>query len=101
MAARSSTPATSSREVFMNRRRFLQTAVVLPIAGLVARADSPAKPALITRMHAPQNLEMNFAGLADVLTPTSSFYVRNHFTQPKIDQRSWRLKVEGAVDQPL
>src|SRR5438552_1896460 len=85
----------------MNRRVFLRSAAALPFAGFALRADPPASPTLITRSHAPQNLEMNFAGLGDAVTPTTSFYVRNHFAQPKIDLKTWRLKVEGAVERPL
>ena len=85
----------------MNRRHFLQTAAALPLAGLSARAEPPAAPALIERAYAPRNLEMNFAGLNGTLTPTSSFYVRNHFAQPKLDPKTWRLKVEGAVERPF
>ena len=85
----------------MHRRHFLQAAASLPLLGLAARAESPATPTLIERMHAPQNLEMNFAGLTEIVTPTSSFYVRNHFAQPKLDTKAWRLKVEGAVEHPI
>jgi DMSO/TMAO reductase YedYZ molybdopterin-dependent catalytic subunit len=84
------------------RRRFLQSAVLAPLA-LAAwprslHADSPQQ---IMRMSSPQNLEWNFATLNGFLTPTDAFYIRNHFAVPKIDREKWRLKIEGAVERPL
>ncbi len=35
------------------------------------------------------------------ITPNRSFYVRNHFSIPKIDPSRWRLKVSGDVKRPL
>src|SRR5262249_45961604 len=39
--------------------------------------------------------------LDSFLTPNELFYVRNHFPQPAVDAKAWRLKVEGAVERPL
>jgi DMSO/TMAO reductase YedYZ molybdopterin-dependent catalytic subunit len=55
----------------------------------------------ILREFEPVNLEFPFSTLDTVITPTDSFYVRNHFPEPKIDATSWRLKIEGAVDRPF
>jgi len=35
------------------------------------------------------------------LSPTASFYVRNHFQIPLPDPAVWRLRVGGMVDRPL
>ncbi len=35
------------------------------------------------------------------ITPNRSFYVRNHFSIPKVDPSKWRLKVSGDVKRPL
>jgi DMSO/TMAO reductase YedYZ molybdopterin-dependent catalytic subunit len=86
--------------VSIDRRRFLAAAAGLPLAGLL-RAQPPASPGRIERVHSPQNLETNFAGLSDFITPNDLFYVRNHFAQPKIEVSKWKLKVEGAVERPL
>ena len=67
----------------LNRRRFLAAAAGLPLAGLL-RAQPPAAPGRIERVHAPQNLETNFAGLSDFITPNDVFYVRNHFAQHRL-----------------
>lgn len=56
---------------------------------------------LIIRQQEPVNLEMPFANLRDFLVPNELFYVRNHFTQPRLEARDWRLRVEGLVRQPL
>jgi DMSO/TMAO reductase YedYZ molybdopterin-dependent catalytic subunit len=56
---------------------------------------------LIARQRNPDNLEFPFATLNSFITPNEKFYVRNHFSQPKIDANSWRLKVEGAVEREL
>jgi DMSO/TMAO reductase YedYZ molybdopterin-dependent catalytic subunit len=87
----------------INRRNFLQAAAVLPLAPMAARvfAEPPAAPGRITRMQSPTNLETNFAGLNGFITPNDTFYVRNHFSQPKTLAANWRLKVEGAVEKPL
>jgi len=86
----------------IKRRQFLQTAALAPLALSVwprmLRADAPQQ---IIRMQSPQNLEWNFATLNGFLTPSESFYIRNHFAIPKIDRDQWRLKVEGSVERPL
>jgi DMSO/TMAO reductase YedYZ molybdopterin-dependent catalytic subunit len=54
----------------------------------------------IVRGEDPLNLEMPFETLRDFITPTESFYVRTHFSIPKIDKNDWRLRVEGEVENP-
>lgn len=49
----------------------------------------------------PFNAEAPLAALAEPLTPTRLFYVRNHFDVPHIDVNSWRLTIGGAVGAPL
>ena len=39
--------------------------------------------------------------LGDFITPTKSFYVRNHFPVPKTDKNKWRLRIEGEVEKPF
>ena len=85
----------------LDRRRFLLTsAAAIPLAQFL-RAQQPSEPGRIVRMTSPQNLETNFANLNGLITPTDSFYIRNHFAAPTINRSAWRLKVEGAVDRPL
>jgi DMSO/TMAO reductase YedYZ molybdopterin-dependent catalytic subunit len=51
----------------------------------------------IVHREAPLNLEMPFSTLDSFLTPTKSFYVRNHFPIPAIDRDAWWLHVEGEA----
>jgi DMSO/TMAO reductase YedYZ molybdopterin-dependent catalytic subunit len=56
---------------------------------------------MITREKEPPNLEMPFSRLDGFITPNERFYVRCHFPIPKINERDWRLKVEGKVARPF
>jgi DMSO/TMAO reductase YedYZ molybdopterin-dependent catalytic subunit len=95
------------------RRAFLQGAAALPLAYAAHTATAHAQPAqapvpsgqpfpgVILRQHEPDNLEFPFATLDSFLIPNNRFYVRSHFPQPSIDVKTWRLRVEGAVERPL
>ena len=97
---------------FLDRRTFLggATAAAMPLVSAV-RADEPAAksppsgsgqaPRVIVRQKNPDNLEFPFASLDSFHTPTELFYVRSHFDVPKLDAKSWGLKVEGAVEKPF
>src|SRR6202011_1947035 len=52
----------------------------------------------IVRGEDPLNLEMPFVALDSFITPTKLFYVRTHFPIPKIDKQTWRLWIEGEVE---
>ncbi len=43
----------------------------------------------------PLNAHTPAAALAERVTPTRAFYVRNHFPMPKVDAASWRLRLPG------
>ncbi len=58
-------------------------------------------PGRIARQRRPDNLEFPFSTLHSFLTPNHQFYVRTHFEVPTPDVRSWRLRIDGAVRQPL
>ena len=50
----------------------------------------------------PFNAEPPRAALADsAVTAPEAFYVRNHGPVPEIDPSSWRLRVDGLVEQEL
>ena len=63
------------------------------------RQSSPA--GFIIRQKEPANLEMPFDQLDSFLTPTELFYIRSHFPAPKIDAADYRLRIDGAVRNPL
>ncbi len=56
---------------------------------------------MIIREKEPANLEMPFETLDGFLTPNELFYVRSHFPIPPVDLKTWRLRIEGAVEHPL
>src|ERR1700730_17446287 len=63
------------------------------------RQSSPA--GLIIRQKEPTNLEMPFDQVDSYLTPTELFYIRSHFPAPRIDAAGYRLRIDGAVRNPL
>lgn len=85
-----------------SRRDLLRAASVAPFVPSLLYADSkPAFPGLIIRQSEPLNLEMPFASLDDWTVPNERFYVRNHFAMPKVDAKSFRLTIEGHVENKL
>jgi DMSO/TMAO reductase YedYZ molybdopterin-dependent catalytic subunit len=56
---------------------------------------------MIVREKNPANLEMPFGSLDSFITPVERFYVRCHYPIPEIDAETWRLKIEGDVENPL
>jgi DMSO/TMAO reductase YedYZ molybdopterin-dependent catalytic subunit len=64
--------------------------------------DEAMKHGLIVRRANPLNCEIAIDRLNDAgVTPTSEFYIRNHFDIPRLSTDSFRLRVGGAVDNPL
>ena len=55
----------------------------------------------IVRSEEPLNLEMPFEKLDGFITRSDDFYIRCHFPVPKIDRKSWRLRVDGEVEKPF
>ena len=55
----------------------------------------------ISRRKEPENFEFSFPTLNEYLTPNEQFYVRSHFSKPAIKLKSWRLRVEGAVEKEV
>jgi len=58
-------------------------------------------PGLLTRQKNPDNLEYPFWSLDSFLVPNNQFFVRNHFSVPALDSKTWRLSVEGLIAKPL
>src|SRR5262245_51088140 len=88
----------------VDRRDFLRgtalaaVPLVLGASGAVRAAGGEQKlPPLIVREKEPENLEFPFSALNQSIIPNDRFYVRNHFAVPKLDLKTWKLKVEGAV----
>jgi DMSO/TMAO reductase YedYZ molybdopterin-dependent catalytic subunit len=88
----------------MGRRAFLGSAAALPILWGVpinGATEAQASDGLIERVRDPQNLEFPFHTLNNFIVPNDRFYVRNHFPVPRLEARTWRLRVEGAVEREL
>jgi DMSO/TMAO reductase YedYZ molybdopterin-dependent catalytic subunit len=56
---------------------------------------------LIIRQKEPANLETPLDQVDSYLTPTGLFYIRSHFPAPRLDRGSYRLRIDGAVRNPL
>jgi DMSO/TMAO reductase YedYZ molybdopterin-dependent catalytic subunit len=67
----------------------------------MTKAPSYASAGLIIRQKEPANLETPFDQVDSYLTPTELFYIRSHFLAPRLDLASYRLRIGGAVRNPL
>ena len=87
----------------LSRREWLKAAPVaaLPLLTGRVRSDDPPFPGLTVRMHEPRNLEFPFSSLKSWITPNEQFYVRSHFAVPKVDPKTWKLTVEGEVENKV
>jgi DMSO/TMAO reductase YedYZ molybdopterin-dependent catalytic subunit len=56
---------------------------------------------MIMREREPLNVEFPFSTLEDFFTANESFYVRNHFETPEVEEKTWKLKIEGAIEKPF
>ena len=56
---------------------------------------------VIVRQANPDNLEGPFADGLSEITQNGHFFVRSHFAVPEIDSATWRLRIEGHVNQAV
>ncbi len=88
-----------------DRRDFLggmALAAISTSASCAADQQSIASPTgLIIREKEPVNLEFPFPSLRGPITPNNEFFVRTHFPMPVIDLKTWKLTVDGEVEQQL
>jgi DMSO/TMAO reductase YedYZ molybdopterin-dependent catalytic subunit len=56
---------------------------------------------LIVRSAQPEDLETPVHLLTTWITPKDLFYIRTHFLTPTIDEREWKLMIDGDVETPL
>jgi DMSO/TMAO reductase YedYZ molybdopterin-dependent catalytic subunit len=57
--------------------------------------------ALVTIRKEPFNAEAPLGALRERITPSELFYVRNNFAIPDLALDTWRLQVDGAVEQRI
>jgi DMSO/TMAO reductase YedYZ molybdopterin-dependent catalytic subunit len=67
----------------------------------MANAFQCSSTGLIIRQKEPTNLETPFDQEDSYLTPTELFYIRSHFPAPRLELASYRLRIGGAVGNPL
>jgi DMSO/TMAO reductase YedYZ molybdopterin-dependent catalytic subunit len=78
----------------------LRTApVVLAAGGLFRPGAARGAESLIVRMNEPRNLETPLSELFS--KDTAKFYVRSHFAVPTADAKTFKLTVEGHVENKL
>lgn len=109
------TDATTSPPGFDRRRFFVLAALAgasALVVGITARAVSMAVssveairsalklPSPKTTVTVPQGAELDIPGLSKLFTPNKDFYrVDTALTVPTIDPETWRLVIDGMVDQ--
>ena len=85
----------------LTRRDFARATITGSVLASLAGAEEPAFPGLTVRAYQPRNLEFPLSALKDAIVPDEQFFVRSHFAVPEINVKTWKLKVEGAVDKPF
>src|SRR3954470_1391005 len=71
------------------------------IRGEINKTGQSPSVGLIIRQKEPDNLETPFDQVDSFLTPTELFYIRSHFKAPRLELGSYRLHIDGAVQNPL
>src|SRR5436305_66144 len=71
------------------------------LLGKARKAPQPTSAGLIIRQKEPSNLETPLDQVDSYLTPTELFYIRSHFPAPRLQLASYRLRIDGAVRNPL
>lgn len=96
------------RRASLPRRAFLYGAAAVGVGLWLPRRlhaeSSSSSPGpgggLIELSSRPQNYESTLDAFATRLTPVERFYVRGHFDTPTIDVATWRLAIDGLVEEP-
>lgn len=82
-------------------RRICPPSFLKETSRIVQKGETKFIGGKIVRSEEPLNLEMPFEKLDGFITRTDDFYVRCHFPVPKIDKKTWRLRVEGEIEKPF
>ena len=56
---------------------------------------------MITISPRPTDLEMPVDGFMDAVTPVEHFFVRSHTLVPAVNERDWKLEIDGLVERRL
>ncbi len=75
---------------------------LLPNTALAQGATFKGKDSrLIVRSARPEDLETPVSLLNSYLTPQDLFYVRHHAYAPTVNEKDWKLTIDGEVDKPF
>ncbi|WP_223624393.1 molybdopterin-dependent oxidoreductase [Microbacterium sp. EST19A] len=102
----------------IDRRRFFMVAAIsgasAVVVGVASRAvsmtvgsveairDSLKLPSAKSKVTIPEGAELDIKGLSKLFTPNKDFYrVDTALTVPTIDPATWRLTIDGMVDQKV
>jgi sulfite oxidase len=88
---------------WVSRRGFLQSVSAAAVAGAFGRQRIVwgQEPDLIVRTPDPFNAEPTLRDLvADRITPSKFFYIRNHGPSWRADPNGFKLRIEGLVQKP-
>ncbi len=69
-------------------------------ASTAAIAGVHEQPELLVVREEPRNAETPLTEQVGTITPNRLFYIRSHYTAPKLGAEEWRLRVEGEVRRP-
>ncbi|MCS6977527.1 MAG: sulfite oxidase [Gemmatales bacterium] len=86
----------------LDRRTFLALAgtSLAAYGSFGQERDDHRNLARIVREYRPENLESPLGTLEQPITPNPMHFVRSHFATPYVDEKTWRLRIEGAVSRP-
>lgn len=76
----------------VTRRRML---AIPPLLWAVRLRGAMRKPA------PPRNIPGSLAAVRDIVTPSTQFFVRDHFEEPDLSLTEWKLSIEGHVERPF
>ncbi|OAN41190.1 molybdopterin-dependent oxidoreductase [Microbacterium sp. H83] len=75
-------------------------AVSMTVASVASIRDALKLPSPTSTVTVPQGAEFDIPGLSSLFTPNEDFYrVDTALTVPTIDPATWRLVIDGMVDQ--
>ncbi|WP_350350308.1 molybdopterin-dependent oxidoreductase [Microbacterium sp. A8/3-1] len=112
----SAVPENPAAPKGIDRRRFFALAAIAGVSAVVVGVASRAVtmavgsvesirnalklPAPKSTVTVPQGAELDIKGLSELFTPNKDFYrVDTALTVPTIDPETWRLVIDGMVDQ--
>jgi DMSO/TMAO reductase YedYZ molybdopterin-dependent catalytic subunit len=84
----------------MDRRTFLATAAGALLGPSAGRAQAPPRRRMLQLNGYALDAETPLELLTDYLTPNDLFFVRHHWVPTIVDPSTYRLDIDGEVDQP-